>query len=588
MADADNYIELVKQARLGDEESLNRLTELARRRLRVYVYRLTLHEDAADDIVQESILEMFKVLGKLKEADRFWPWLYGIALNKTRRHERTQRRHKTVASQREYRTARQDGQEGLKSLVGEELRQIVSAAMHQLKTEHRAVLTMRCYDDMSYSEIAESLGRSEFATRMLFLRAKRVLERQLSRRGLGKSSLLTALVLFGKMTAPSEAAAANVSVTSATVKVGAAAGLAGIVSSKTAVVSLTAAGVLAVGTMVATTGPDKSMAGSGQTRLTNIEAVRPKTRAKKPIEEYWYYYPTAKTEAVMMRLVKSDVGGRRSYCQWLQNEQANYYFDKRKSTIYIRNARTWAKDLSVWRLPTDTGKLKEFLDRVQGRPQESECIKRAGDGLLVIAKTGAAENNGPKITYHYNVLDEEYFRYGWPAGARVVDNRDPMHRRGWTYFTVTGEINAQPVEGHGRIPFVYAAARRYWPWLRLKLGQREIRECSFAGLARPWLGLHTIDTIRRDAAAEGIGFETKLLTRAAKGQVILNKETGRITYTIDMKNDVIEKITFHGGSQGFLRFNYLADIDDVGSGFAEPRMTRRKGTKGFSIFDLSK
>ena len=36
----------------------------------------------------------------------------------------------------------------------------------------------------------------------------------------------------------------------------------------------------------------------------------------------------------MMRLVKSDAAGRGSYCQWLQNEQANYYFDKRKSTIY--------------------------------------------------------------------------------------------------------------------------------------------------------------------------------------------------------------------------------------------------------------
>jgi RNA polymerase sigma factor (sigma-70 family) len=94
MSSGGDYIELVRTAQSGDEGSLNRLAESARERLRVYVYRLTLEDEKTEDIVQESMLEMFKVLGKLKKAERFWPWLYGIAINKTHRHHRTERRQR--------------------------------------------------------------------------------------------------------------------------------------------------------------------------------------------------------------------------------------------------------------------------------------------------------------------------------------------------------------------------------------------------------------------------------------------------------------------------------------------------------------
>ena len=67
-----DYIELVERARRGDKQSLNQLAAMARERLRVYVYRLTLKEDLTQEIVQESLLEMCRVLGKLKQTDRFW------------------------------------------------------------------------------------------------------------------------------------------------------------------------------------------------------------------------------------------------------------------------------------------------------------------------------------------------------------------------------------------------------------------------------------------------------------------------------------------------------------------------------------
>ena len=67
-----DYIRVVRKAQLGDKQSLAELAEMADERLRTDVYRLTLDHDLTCEIVQESILEMFKVLRDLKEANSFW------------------------------------------------------------------------------------------------------------------------------------------------------------------------------------------------------------------------------------------------------------------------------------------------------------------------------------------------------------------------------------------------------------------------------------------------------------------------------------------------------------------------------------
>ena len=237
MEEKNDYSKLVKLAQLGDKQSRDRLAGLAQERLRTDIYRLTMQYDLTEEIVQESMLEMFKILGKLREADRFWPWLYKIALNKINLHYRDEQHHKTMSmSAAQDADVKGDGLEVVAEGTALELKDIVFAAMQQLRPRHRAVLIMRCYREMEYSLIAESMQCSEFAARMLFYRAKKSLQKQLSRSGFGKGSLLTALILFGKMTAPTEAAAAQVSVTSATASVGITAGLAGMMSRKATVI----------------------------------------------------------------------------------------------------------------------------------------------------------------------------------------------------------------------------------------------------------------------------------------------------------------------------------------------------------------
>jgi len=566
-----DYLELVKKAQLGDKECLNRLAEAARVRLREYVQRLTLQQDLTEDIVQESILEMFKVFDKLKKADRFWNWLDGIAFNKVRSQYGRRWRHKTVSlSDAECEIAETNSPDGLAEMVTAELKQIVIKSMHRLQPRHRAVLTMRCYKGMKYSEIAELMKCSEFGVQALFYRAKKALAKELSHHGLGKGSLLTALLLFGKMTATSEAAAANVSVTAAATKVGLAAGLVGAISGKALVVSLTTAGVLAVGTMVVTSGLDGTANIPKNKPATSLPVTGKTARAQG---EYWYFFPEGAGRAVMMQQTKQ------SRRQWLQDEHANYY--NHKDTISIRNYRCRHSDLSVWRLPTDGPELMDFLCRLEGRSVEMKYVANKSSGLLVIASSKEAGQRNYWITRHYNVMDEDYFQSDWPKDTPTVDERDAMHKRGWTYFKITGQIDGKEVRGRGRIPFVYAASDRHWPWVELKVADSIVSQACFAGLSRPWMGLHTIDTVRRDAAKERIWFQTKYDKRSGKAEVVLKPEDAKIVYAIDMEKDVIEQITFStsNGRKGELMFSYLQEIDNIGNEFAQPRRKSSGGTQ---------
>ena len=100
--------------------------------------------------------------------------------------------------------------------ISKEDKQIVLAAMQKLPSEQQIVLTMRCYDQLSFPRIAEQLGCREFRARALYSRAEKSLAENLVKHGLGNELLQGALLIFGKMTATSEASAADIAITGLT------------------------------------------------------------------------------------------------------------------------------------------------------------------------------------------------------------------------------------------------------------------------------------------------------------------------------------------------------------------------------------
>lgn len=607
MHSSTEYRELVAKSQQGDDESLNRLAEVARSGLYAYVFRLTMRDELTQDVVQETLLEMFRFLDKLECADRFWPWLRRIAMNKVRHHYSREKKRRTVSlSEPDLEGSAEAAPDGLTNLVTQELRQIVMETMLLLKRRYREVLVMRCFEEMEYGEIAEELGCSEFSARVLFFRAKKSLAKQLSRRGLGKGALMTALVIFGKITAPSEAAAAELTVTAAAMQVGTAATVAGVAGSKAVLVSLAAASVVTVGSVVVGPSEDAQRMDAG-IRISSVdEGTSPHASLlgmPRNVRQCWYFFPEGADKSVMMRQLMPDSASKQSYCQWLQNHLGNYYYDAGRNTVHINNYRMWSESLAVMRLPTDSAELTAFLDQIEGRKVRMQGGTAVDSGgLVILTQQGKADHSLVQVFRHPSVLYEEYFQYGWPSDIRTVDARDDMHKRGWTWFTVSGDLAGKEVVGAGRIPFVYDSLGTNPPWIVVKLGNQQwicdgpegtytfdrstgvlatYPEGSFlAGLARPWMGLHAIDTIRRDAAGQRIPFKSRYTEGTNKAEVELLFEGGRAIYAIDMRSDVLESIELffsdaNGAEQrGTLNFTYTESIEDVKDELMTPRALR--------------
>ncbi len=244
MKESTNYSGLINHAQLGNQESMSRLAELARERLFAYIYRLTLNHDLTQDLLQETLMEMVKSLKNLEHPDRFWYWLFRTALGKVQHYFRDQGHRRLVqlsAIERERLLERTqaDYNDGLGKLARKELSDAVFEAMRKLKLKYRNILILRCYEQMSYSEIAVLMNSNELQVRVLFLRAKNSLKKRLARRGFSQKFLLTGLALFGLITAPAKAASAASTVSAASVEVGMIATVIGSLFGKVGVVLAT-------------------------------------------------------------------------------------------------------------------------------------------------------------------------------------------------------------------------------------------------------------------------------------------------------------------------------------------------------------
>jgi len=249
MNESAGFVKLVTQAQLGDQKSMDHLAEAARRRLFAYLYRLTLNHDLTLDLLQETLLKMVENIKSLEQPERFWPWLFRTALGNAQHYYRDRARAQEVefsslSRQRLSDYLARDHDDGLDHVMRKELSQVVVDAMARLRLSYRNVLTLRCYEQMSYAEIAALMGCKELRARVLFFRAKHSLGRQLSQRGFGKGALLTALGVFGLLTAPADSVPAAGTVSAASLHVGLLGTLAGAVGTPSGiVVAVTVAGV---------------------------------------------------------------------------------------------------------------------------------------------------------------------------------------------------------------------------------------------------------------------------------------------------------------------------------------------------------
>lgn len=150
----------------GNREALSQLLERHTRRLRDYVRMMVKDYDVADDLTQEILIKVVKVIdeGRYVDKGRFQPWLLRIAHNRVLDYFRAQKQIKTVSES----SAGFDvlGNTNFaepsieEQLISEQQAEEIRFLIEKLPAEQREVVKMRYYEGLSFKDIAEHTGVS--------------------------------------------------------------------------------------------------------------------------------------------------------------------------------------------------------------------------------------------------------------------------------------------------------------------------------------------------------------------------------------------------------------------------------------------
>jgi RNA polymerase sigma-70 factor (ECF subfamily) len=166
---------LVARAKQRDFEAFEALIERYEDKVYRLAFRFVRNETEAKEIVQETLLSVWRKLDGFKGDSQFSSWLYRVTANAALMRLRTQRRHPEVSTeelepgfleQREsaYGQVTSPGENWARrpddELQSEELRGELQRAIDALPEIYRTVFLVRDVDGFSTEETAEALGIS--------------------------------------------------------------------------------------------------------------------------------------------------------------------------------------------------------------------------------------------------------------------------------------------------------------------------------------------------------------------------------------------------------------------------------------------
>jgi RNA polymerase sigma-70 factor (ECF subfamily) len=163
-----NDSELVKLARSGDKNAYRALVEKYQRRVHARVYDIVRQHEDAEDIVQEAFVKAYFGLKNFRADSAFYTWIYRIAYNLAIDAKRRGRRSSAVVEVAP--KAHNNGAESgapeaasevhgpLQVLQRKEQARRIGQELANLSAEHRAVITLRELEGLSYERIAEVVG----------------------------------------------------------------------------------------------------------------------------------------------------------------------------------------------------------------------------------------------------------------------------------------------------------------------------------------------------------------------------------------------------------------------------------------------
>jgi len=176
---------VVNRAQRGDQDAFGILVERHSRAVFRVAYRLTGHEQDAEDVVQETFLRAYRQLDKFEARSSFATWLYRIAFNCAHdllRQRPRMAKHTSLDAQQDDGTSWQladeaPGRNPHRQLESSEIDRRVREGLEELSELERAAFILRHFEGQSIEVIGKMLGLQTSATKHSIFRAVQKMRR---------------------------------------------------------------------------------------------------------------------------------------------------------------------------------------------------------------------------------------------------------------------------------------------------------------------------------------------------------------------------------------------------------------------------
>jgi RNA polymerase sigma-70 factor (ECF subfamily) len=176
-----NEAELVNKSRLGDTRAFDQLITIHRNRVYMIANHILRNNEEALDVSQETFLRAWKNLSRFDGSASLGGWLSRIATNasidlirRRQAHPQTEFEAVPMAIDAASRTTPSRPPKPGESLDRSHMRERFQMALGTLSDEHRAVIVLKEVEDLSYQEIADTVGCSigTVMSRLFYARKK--------------------------------------------------------------------------------------------------------------------------------------------------------------------------------------------------------------------------------------------------------------------------------------------------------------------------------------------------------------------------------------------------------------------------------
>lgn len=169
--------------RAGDDHAFGEIMDRWQTGIAHFLARLVGDADHALDLAQETFVRVYEHRFRYRPGTSFRAWIFTIATNLARNHNRWKQRHPTERFEHHGLPAVDPPDtrpQPDRETEGRDLSAVVSKAIAGLPEDFRVALILNEYEGMSHEQIGRIIGRSAKAVEMRLYRARAELRKRLT------------------------------------------------------------------------------------------------------------------------------------------------------------------------------------------------------------------------------------------------------------------------------------------------------------------------------------------------------------------------------------------------------------------------